>query len=143
MSISAILLPVFVQVALTFVLLIWMGRSRIAMLRSGSVEVKDIALGERNWPRPVLQIANAFHNQFELPLLFFVLVALAMITRKADLTFVVMSWVFVATRLVHAFVHTTSNKVAWRFQIFLIGAVILVLMWIVFALRIFWSQAGI
>ena len=28
MSITAILLPVFVQVALTFILLLWMGRSR-------------------------------------------------------------------------------------------------------------------
>ena len=47
MSISAILAPLFVQVALTFVLLFWMGRSRVALLRSGEVKVRDIALGER------------------------------------------------------------------------------------------------
>jgi hypothetical protein len=143
MSISAILAPLFVQVGLTFVLLFWMGRSRIAVLRSGGVKVKDIALGERVWPVKVQQVANAFHNQFELPILFYGLVALALITRKADLAFVVMAWIFVATRLVHAYIFTTSNRVSQRFMAFLAGAVILMLMWILFAVRIFFSEAGV
>jgi hypothetical protein len=143
MSVTAVLLPVFVQVALTFVLLFWMGRSRLARIKSGDVKVRDIALGERNWPAQTQQIANTYHNQFELPVLFYALVALALITRKADLVFVVMSWLYVTTRLVHAFIYTTSNRVAWRFQLFLIGALILMLMWIIFALRIFSAEAGI
>ncbi len=143
MSISAILAPLFVQVGLTFVLLFWMGRSRIAVLRSGGVKVKDIALGERVWPVKVQQVANAFHNQFELPILFYGLVALALITRKADLAFVVMAWIFVATRLVHAYIFTTSNRVSQRFMAFLAGAVILMLMWILFAVRIFFAEAGV
>ena len=32
MSISAVILPVLVQVGLTFILLFWMGRSRLATL---------------------------------------------------------------------------------------------------------------
>jgi hypothetical protein len=143
MSVSAILAPLFVQVGLTFVLLFWMGRSRIAVLRSGGVKVKDIALGERVWPVKVQQVANAFHNQFELPILFYGLVALALITRKADLAFVVMAWIFVATRLVHAYIFTTSNRVSQRFMAFLAGAVILMLMWILFAVRIFFAEAGV
>ncbi len=66
-----------------------------------------------------------------------------MITRKADLLFVILSWVFVVSRLVHAFIHTTSNRIEVRFTIFLIGAVVLAVMWIVFALRIFAAQAGV
>ncbi|HLM38613.1 MAG TPA: MAPEG family protein, partial [Microvirga sp.] len=99
MSISAILAPLFVQVALTFVLLFWMGRSRVALLRSGEVKVRDIALGERQWHTKVQQAANAYHNQFEVPALFYALTALALVTRKADLAFVVMAWIFVASRL--------------------------------------------
>lgn len=34
MSITTILLPVYVQVALTFILLIWMGGSRLSTLRA-------------------------------------------------------------------------------------------------------------
>ena len=142
MSISAILAPLFVQVALTFVLLFWMGRSRVALLRSGEVKVRDIALGERQWPTKVQQAANAYHNQFEVPALFYMLTVLALVTRKADLAFVVMAWIFVASRLVHAYIHTTSNRVPQRFMAFLVGVVILVLMWILFAVRIFFSEIG-
>jgi len=143
MSITAILLPVFVQVGLTFLLLIWTGRSRVVAIRSGEVKIKDIALGQRNWPQQPQQVVNAYHNQLELPVLFYVLVALALITRKADVAFVVMSWIFVATRLVHAYIHVTSNKVPRRFQAFLVGAVILMLMWILFAVRVFFAEVGV
>ena len=44
-----------------------------------------------------------------------------------------MSWMFVVTRLVHAGIHTTSNKVQLRFMVFLVGVLILAIMWIIFA----------
>lgn len=143
MSITAVLLPVFVQVGLTFVLLVWLGRSRVAALRAGEVKVGDVALGERNWPKRLLQIQNSYHSQFELPVLFYVLVAWAHITHKADMLFLVMAWMFVTSRLVHAFIHTTSNKMIWRFQAFLVGALILLAMWIMFVLRIFAAEVGV
>jgi len=143
MSISAVLLPVFVQVGLTFALLIWLGSLRVGALRRGEVRMGDIALGERNWPERILQIQNAFHNQFELPVLFYGLVALALVTRKADMLFVVMSWVFVASRLAHAFIHTTSNKVIWRFQAFVVGVMILAAMWVICGLRVLFAEAGV
>ncbi|PVE23137.1 hypothetical protein DC522_17420 [Microvirga sp. KLBC 81] len=143
MNITAVLLPVFVQVGLTFVLLLWLGRLRVGALKAGEVRMCDIALGERNWPKRALQFQNAFHNQFEVPVLFYVLVVLALITRKADMLFVVMSWMFVTSRLVHAAIHTTSNKVIWRFQAFAAGVLILAFMWIIFGIRVFSSEVGI
>ncbi|MBO1903808.1 MAPEG family protein [Microvirga sp. 3-52] len=143
MSITAILLPVYVQVALTLILLLWMGSSRLSSLRAGEVKVKDIALGERNWPGRILQVQNAYHNQFELPVLFYVLVVLALITRKADMLFVVMSWMFVTSRLVHAAIHTTSNKVALRFQAFVVGVLILAAMWVIFGIRVLAAETGV
>jgi hypothetical protein len=128
---------VFVQVALTFFLLFWTGLSRLATLRAGEVKVRDIALGERNWPPRVMQIANSYHNQFELPVLFYTVVALALITRQAGLVFVALAWLFVLARLVHAYIHTTSNAIRWRFRVFLVGAVVLMAMWILLAVQIF------
>lgn len=139
MTYPAILLPAFVQVALIFVLLFWGGAIRVSAVTSGAVRAEDIALGERAWPRRPTLIMNAFHNQFELPLLFFVLVILAMITRKADLLFVVMSWIFVVSRIVHAGIHATSNDIRSRFGAFMVGAIVLLIMWIIFALRILLS----
>ena len=143
MSVAAILLPVFVQVALTFLLLGWLGRSRFAAVKAREVKVHEIALGERAWPPRLLQIQNAYHNQFEAPVLFYVLVALALFTRQADLLFVVMSWMFVGARLVHAGIHTTSNVVSRRFTAFAVATTILVIMWVVFAVRIITLGSGI
>jgi hypothetical protein len=143
MTITAILLPVFVLVAVIFCLLIWTGRARIGHLRQGDVKVADVALGQSNWPTRAQQVSNTYANQFELPMLFFLLVAFALITRKADILFVVMSWMFVVTRIFHAGIYVTSNRIQHRFTVFLIGAIILFLMWIIFALRIFAAELGV
>jgi hypothetical protein len=136
MSLQAILLPLFVQVALTFCLMFWMGYVRGRAVRRREVALNDIALGQPAWPPRPTQIANAFRNQFELPVLFYVLVVLAIIARKADLLFVIMSWIFVLLRIVHAGIHTTSNDVRQRFYAYAAAAIVLLLMWIIFAVRV-------
>jgi hypothetical protein len=136
MTVQAILAPLFVLVALTFALLFWMGGARHGAVRRGEVRVRDISLGQSNWPPRVQQISNCFHNQFQLPMLFYVLTVLALFLKKADLLFVLMAWVFVVLRFVHAGIHVTSNHVGRRFQAFAAGAIVLLLMWIVFAVRI-------
>ncbi|MBI3435938.1 MAG: MAPEG family protein [Proteobacteria bacterium] len=137
MSIEAILTPLIVQVALTFAMLFWMGFARVRAIRDGEIRVRDVALGEPYWPPRVQQISNCFHNQLQLPVLFYVLVILAIGARKADFVFVTMAWMFVVTRLGHAVIHTTTNNVPRRFYAFLFGAVILLLMWVIFVARIF------
>ncbi|MBV8746416.1 MAG: MAPEG family protein [Xanthobacteraceae bacterium] len=140
MSLASVLLPLFVQVALTFVLLLWTGNTRVGALKRKEVKVSDIALGQGNWPDRVMKIGNNYNNQLQLPVLFYVLVILAWITRKADLLFVVLSWVFVISRIVHAWVHTTTNEMQVRFYAFASGAAVLLIMWAIFALRILLSS---
>ena len=48
MSIVAILLPMFAQVALTFVLLFWMSLLRLRAVRRGDVSPQQVALREPN-----------------------------------------------------------------------------------------------
>jgi hypothetical protein len=140
MSIQSILLPLFVQVVLTFVLGFWTGRARLAAVRRGEVHPRNIALREPNWPKHETQIANAYHNQLELPVLFYLLTVLAIVTRHADLLFVVLAWIFVLLRLVHAYIHITSNHVGRRFQAFAAGTIVLAVMWLIFIVRILLGQ---
>ena len=109
MSIQAVLLPLFVEVALTFACCSgWRGRAS-PRSRAGKSKWRDVALGQPNWPPRVQQIANSYHNQFQLPVLFYVLTVLAIITSHADLLFVVLAWLFVLSRLVHAYIHTSTQ----------------------------------
>ena len=136
MSISAVLLPLFVEVALTFGLMYWMAFVRTAAIKGKETRMADIALGQPNWPARVQQISNCYASQFQLPVLFYLLTVLVIATRHADFVFVVMAWLFVASRLVHAYIHTGSNYVPHRFNAFAIGSLILLAMWLIFAVRI-------
>src|SRR5215813_2147956 len=135
MSIQMVLLPVFVQVGLTFALLMMMVGARRQALVKGETKV-NIALGESNWPKGATQIGNCYRNQFELPVLFYFLIALALPLRRADLLIVLLSWVFVITRFLHAGIFVTSNDLGRRSTAWLAGVVVLLVMWIYFALKI-------
>jgi len=93
-------------------------------------------LGQPNWPTRTTQIGNSFKNQFELPLLFYTLIALALPLRHAHLFIVLMSWVFVVTRFAHAGIFVTTNNVQRRSLAWFAGVLVLLAMWIYFALRI-------
>jgi len=131
-----VLLPVLVQIGLTFALLLWMASARGQALKGREVSLKEIALGEPNWPARTTQIGNCFSNQFELPLLFYILIAFALPLRHADLVIMLLSWVFVVTRIAHAGIFVTSNNVQRRSLAWFAGVLVLFAMWVYFALKI-------
>lgn len=135
MTVLEVLLPVFVQVGLTLSLLLWMVSARRGALVSGQTKIRDIALGQQNWPQRATQIGNCYRNQFELPVLFYVLIAIALPLRRADLVIVMLSWIFVVTRFVHAGVFVTSNDLGRRSMAWLAGVLVLLAMWVYFALK--------
>ena len=136
MSVQMVLLPVFVLIGLTFALLISMATARRDALVNKETKIKDIVLWQSNWPVRATQIGNCFKNQFEIPVLFYVLIALALPLRGADLVIVILSWVFVVTRFVHAGVFVTSNDLNRRSLAWFAGVLVLFVMWVYFALKI-------
>ena len=136
MSVQMVLLPVFVLIGLTFALLLWMAGARRGALVGGQTKIRDIALGQPNWPARATQIGNCYRNQFELPLLFYILIALALPLRHADLVIVMLSWVFVVTRFAHAGIFVSSNDLGRRSTAWFAGVLVLLAMWLYFALKI-------
>jgi len=136
MTVQMILLPLFVELILTLVLLFWMAALRTGDFSSGAVQPERIALREPNWPQRTTQVANAFANQFELPVLFYVLTILAYVTHLAGIVFVVLAWVFVIFRMLHAYVHVTSNIVRLRGSLFGVAALVLAIMWVIYIVQV-------
>jgi hypothetical protein len=120
MSIPMILLPVFVLIGLTFVLLLGWPRAR----------------GERNTNVAVRAGRNVELFADQLPVLFYVLIALAMPLRHADLIIVMLSWVFVVTRFAHAGILATSGDGRGQSLAWFASAIVLFAMWFYFALKI-------
>jgi hypothetical protein len=141
MSLQAVLSPLFVEVILTFALMLLMGALRQGDYSSGAVKWQDIALKQSNWPARTTQAAHSFSNQFELPVLFYVLTILEWVTRHAGYLFVVLAWVFVICRVLQAYVHVTNNHVRVRGAFYSVGAVVLMAMWIIYIIEVFTNTA--
>ena len=138
MPVQEVLLPLFVEVILTFALMFGMAAMRGRDFRAG-VRYDMVALREPNWSKGTLQVSYSFANQFELPVLFYVLTILAYVTHHAGFLFVALAWVFVIFRVLHAYIHVTSNNVGVRGPLFGISAVVLAVMWIIYIVEILTS----
>ena len=134
----AILYPVFVQVLLVVVVgaLMASARARAVKTMDRQRGNPDLAMGRVEWPDDAAKRAANYRNQFEAPVLFYAVVAFALITKGADTLMIVLAWLFVLTRIVHAAIHIGPNKVRWRSPAFALGFAIVVIMWIKLALHV-------
>ena len=139
MTIQAVLLPLFAEVVLTFALLFWLAPLRARDFNTGVTRPENIALREPNWSKHTLQVAYSFSNQFELPVLFYVLTILAYFTHRAGVLFVVLAWIFVIFRYLQAYVHVTSNRLRLRGSFFIVSAIALAIVWVVYIVEILTS----
>jgi hypothetical protein len=131
-----LLYPVFVQVALTFFLLFWMGLERYKSVKAGTFERGENKGIKWTWPERAGVVSNAFQNQLEMPMLFYAVIAFALITHDIGTLMVVLAWAFVILRLAHAYIFTTYNFVPHRFGSYLASCFVLALMWIELAVNV-------
>jgi hypothetical protein len=83
-----------------------------------------------------VQPADNFKNLFEVPVLFYALVAISLAVGLTPDWLVTSSWVFVVLRIFHSLIHCTYNKVYHRLVVFMAGFSLLVGMWVTFALSL-------
>ena len=131
-----LLLPAFVQFALTVYVLIRQGLGRVRAVRSGQVKLADVDT-KSAYTESVQKFANNYVSQFELPVLFYVILVFALSTELVDYVLIGLAWAFAGSRLVHTFEHTGRNRIATRFKVFVAGLVFLSGMWAWFGLRFF------
>ena len=131
-----LILAIAFQVLLTFGILVWMGVERVPRVARGEIAVKDIAVERDAYPLKARLLSNSFDNQFQLPVLFYVAALLALWSGSAGWVELVLAWLFVALRYVHAAIHVTTNRVYRRFALYTAGLVVLALLWLWLVLRL-------
>lgn len=137
MNSNPLFLPLFIQIFLTFILLFRLAYLRLTAIRQRLVKLSDIALGQKVWPERATKTENSFNNQFQLPILFYLAILVASQQQVNSWAFVVLAYFFSFSRIIHAFIHTTSNLVRQRFIFFLIGGLVLFTMWLYLSFIIF------
>lgn len=130
MQTTLILWPIVVQILLTLLIFIPLTRRKKQAVKAGA-DLTKTALNNSAWPDEVLKASNNLANQFQLPVLFYVLCLIFFITNGVSVLVLALAWLFVISRLVHSYVHITSNYVPHRMRIFILGYLILLLMTIV------------
>ena len=115
------------QAALVITLLFALGIGRFRAVSKG--RVKRSPAGAVIFPERLIQLSDCVNNQFQVPSLFFVAALLALHVGAAGPLFAILAWVFVIFRVVHAIIFATTNVVLHRFLAFLVGAVMVLVMW--------------
>ena len=126
MSTHAIFAPVLVQIFLTLTMFILLGARKVRAIKAGGVDLAKTALHSDAWPDDVLKVSNNISNQFESPVLFYTLAFVLFLIDAVDTAALVLAWTYAASRIVHAWIHVTSNYVPWRFRVFLFGMFVLI-----------------
>ncbi len=124
--------PMAVMVLLTIVVLVRMVRGRFAAVRSGDVDARYYKTyqGENTEPRQAAQNARHFTNLFENPVLFYIVCVVAMVSGLGGMPMLVLAWLFVATRIGHAIIHLTSNRIPQRIAAYASSWTVLGAMWV-------------
>jgi len=138
MQYVGILLPTFALVALIFIVWLTLFVQRMGHIRRNPPRSEDFATGASamRYFEPVEMAANNLRNLFEMPVLYFALVPLLMITHHANHLQVLLAWIFVVLRALHSFIHIGPKKVQPRFMVYLASCIVLSAMWIGFAFDI-------
>ena len=84
-------------------------------------------------PEWIERPARAFMNLLEVPVLFYLVCVLMIVTQRFDATQVTLAWAFVAIRAAHAAIHIAWNDVRVRFAAYLAGCLVLAALWMRFA----------
>ena len=139
----SILWPTFALAGLTFVIFLVMFVKRFGHIRANPPKAEDLATGEAalRYFAPVEMPANNYRNLFEMPVLYFALVPLLLITNLDSGVQLVLAWIYVALRYLHSFVHIGPKKVPVRAMLFVFSAIVLSAMWIGFAIDVASAQS--
>jgi hypothetical protein len=122
------LTPVLALIVWTFVLWFWMYATRIPAMRAIGMakfkrkdDLKQLPVGVQN-------IADNYNHLHEQPTIFYALAIYSHLASTADATNVTLAWTYVAIRIVHSLIQTTSNFIPLRFMVFAAGSLVLLAM---------------
>lgn len=136
---KTIFVPLLAQVALTFLVWIFMYYERITLMRRKRIDPERLKLAGAEADellREADQSSDNFVNLFEVPVLFFVAVLTIYVAGLTDAMHVNLAWAFVVLRAIHSLIHCTYNRVMHRFTFYALSTLTLIGIWVKIATQI-------
>ncbi|MBT7951810.1 MAG: hypothetical protein HN764_09315 [Gammaproteobacteria bacterium] len=126
MNSNLIIWPVLAQVILTWLIFIILGIRKAKDVKAGNVDRSKAALDNKAWSVDVIKVSNNIANQFQTPILFYVLSFIIFSLNIVTTISLALAWIYVLSRYLHAYVHIGSNYVPYRMNLFLLGCITLI-----------------
>ena len=129
--------PAIAMVVLTFLVWLRLYQIRIGEMRRRRIDPQSIANSSQK--ARLLEDTRGsdnFRNLFELPVLLYPALILAFLTGQVTPLTLGLAWAFVGLRFVHSAIHCSYNRVMHRFTVYLLGALVLWVLWAVLAVAL-------
>ncbi len=134
----AYLYQFFLLIALTLSITLWLGNLRFSAVINGDINPKYYELNRGGKiPDYLTKVNQNYNNLLEFPVIFYILIIMLFVMDKVELTQIILAWVFVVSRYIHSYIHTTSNRLNYRANAFIAGVITVIVMWILFLVRFF------
>lgn len=122
--------PVLAQVALIYLVAALILVTRLGDLAFGAGTAKFYEnYAGVGGPPLVQRTTRLLANQFEFPVLFFILIGMMIAIGSTDRLMQLGAWVFVVGRWVHALVQLFANRLWLRTPVFMVSNLVLCAMW--------------
>lgn len=119
--------PVLAVALIPMVVLLLNGKRKAVDRKAGNLDPNS-PIDNKAWSLPVVLTSNSLANQFQLPVIFYVLSFVLFSIEAVTTLVMVLACVFALSRWVHAYVHVTSNYIPHRLGVFIFGAITLLIL---------------
>lgn len=132
------LAPVFALIFWTFFVLLQIPIARFRAAFKREVKASDFKLGESaSVPAHVCLPNRNYMNLLELPVLFYVLCLVVVVTGISSPAYAIVAWAYVMLRVLHSIIHLGYNNVVHRLSVFAISNLVLLAFGCIVAWRLF------
>ena len=128
----SLIYPIAFYVLYIFVLFVVLAFVRVRGVKSGEIPLEYFSTyAGQAPPEWMVILGRHYDNQFQVPVLFLLTCVAALhLPAGRDAAFLVLSWGFVISRLLHTAIHLSGNVVVHRLTAYALGWLLLVALWV-------------
>lgn len=123
----------------TLYIYILLSNTRISLFKKGVGKIDDYALNKGE-PEESMKINNALRNQFEAPVLFYVVCLSSYMTDTVSTLTLIFAFLYSILKILHIRAHVTDNTVLKRRKMFIKSLFALIALYVIFAIQLIIKQ---
>ena len=131
-----IVYPLLTMVILTLIVTIRLLYFAVKSILKGEVHIKQYRIYDGEFPAKFISVRQHYKNMFEMPILFYLLCTLLIISDSIAPLDIQLAWGFVIFRILHSISRIPNKNVNIRFGLFAGSFIMLVAEWVNYGLKL-------